>query len=245
MELVKKNETNDGIFDNLIREYLYRPEVVTMEDMVDEVATFISARTDTTNWSLTFVLFMLGHHPDEQERAYQEIIQSTDGVGAKGVNIDMEVISKMKYLECIIKETQRMFPIINTVGRHVANDLHIEIDGNPTIIPGDTQFLIICKLLHKNRRYWSDSYAFDPNRFLNVKDNTAVYDSYSFIPFSSGPRNCIGKSFAILEMKIVLAYIVPAYKIRFMTPLDRIRMNCRGIVRRTIDPLSFILEPRI
>ena len=251
MELVKRNETeNHGIFDNLIKKHLDQPEVVTMQDMVSEVVTFIFGGTDTTNWSMAFVLFMLGHHPEEQELAYQEIIQATNldrnSTETQGIDLDIEMISNLKYLECIIKETLRMFSVIHAFGRHIADNLIIEIDGNTTIIPGHTQYMILGELFQKNPRYWTDPNAFNPSRFLDVKGNsTTAYDLYSFIPFSSGPRNCIGKPYAMLEMKIILAYIVSAYKIRSLIPLDEIRMNCRGIVRRTIDPLSFILEPRI
>ena len=253
MELVKRNETeNHGIFDNLIKKHLNQPEVTTMQDMVSEVVTFIFGGTDTTNWSMTFVLFMLGHHPEEQERAYQEIIQVTNldrnSTETKDIDFDTEILSKLKYLECIIKETQRIFPVVNTFGRHIVDDLSIEIDGRPTVIPGDSQYMILAEIFHKNPRYWTDPDIFDPSRFLNVKGtsgDTTAYDSYSFIPFSIGPRNCIGKPYAMLEMKIILAYLVSAYKIRSITPLNPICVNARGIITRTRDPLSFTLEPRI
>lgn len=253
IELVKTNETKSrGIFDDLIRKHFYQPEVVTMKDMVDEVRTFIFGGTGTTNWSMTFVLFILGHHIEDQERAYQEIIQAMnsdrDSTETKDINFDIEILSKLKYLECIINEAQRTFPIVNTVGRHVMDDLTIKIDGNATLIPGDSQCIILCENFHKDPRYWTDPDIFNPSRFLNVKGangSTTGYDPYSFIPFSSGPRNCIGKPFAMLEMRIILVHLVSAYKIRSITPLDTISVNIQGLITRTCDSLSFKFEPRI
>lgn len=75
-------------------------------------------------------------------------------------------------------------------------------------------------LLHRNPEYFPDPDKFDPNRFL--PEEVAKHHSYSFIPFSGGPPNCLGLKFAMLEMKVVVAYLLRHFVISTSNKLENI-----------------------
>nr|KAG5713251.1 hypothetical protein BaRGS_007778 [Batillaria attramentaria] len=87
-----------------------------------------------------------------------------------------------------------------------------EIDGN--VAPAGTVVTILIYNLHHNPTVWEDSMEFRPERFSEENNNTR--HPYAFVPFSAGPRNCIGQNFAMHEMKIIMAKML----YRFTLVLD-------------------------
>ena len=120
--------------------------------------------------------------------------------------------------------------------------MDVIIDGKKITFPAGTEMAIESDLLHRNPRYWNDPDKFIPERFL--PENNKERDPYAFMPFSAGPRNCIGKAFGMMEDKVLLSHLVVAFRIKSLDPFDRIRMDNTGIARRTWDPLRFELIPR-
>ena len=98
----------------------------------------------------------------------------------------MEDASQLKYLECCIKETARLFPSAPLVERKVTED--IELNGYR--IPAGTSVTCSIFALHRNKEYFEDPLDFKPDRFL--PDQAAGRHPFAYVPFSGGPRNCIG-----------------------------------------------------
>ena len=239
----KKIHSKLALLDTLIEEHLKDPNFMTKDAILDEFITFLAAGWDTTTWTATFTLQLIGQHPAVQEKIFREldtIIGDTTLDGATSEDISMEDIAKMKYLECVINETLRLYPLINIIVRHLHEDLSIEIDDQTRSIPAGTEVIIDSELIHRSPKYWEDPDRFDPDRFLASSDR----DPLSFIPFSFGPRNCIGKQFAMIEEKIMLTHILRRFHVISVDPIDKIRMNMSGLARRTYEPIKFILKPR-
>lgn len=78
-------------------------------------------------------------------------------------------------------------------------------------VPQDTSLVIYLVDLHRNPNYWPDPLRFDPDRFL--PERVAKRNPYSYLPFSAGPRNCIGLVYGMMAMKVVLTHILRAYKV--------------------------------
>lgn len=227
-----------ALIDALVNDHERNPRETSVQDIIDELFTFLAAGWDTTTWTASFTLLMLGLYPEIQEKVFEEV----RAVVNKMEELTMAETMKMKYLECVINESMRLYPLVTLHGRRAESDIHVEIDGQDVIIPRRTQIVIDSEMLHRNPRDWTDPDRFIPERFL--PENSKDRDPYSFIPFSGGPRNCIGKAFGMMEDKVIIAHIVHSFKVRSIDHVDKIMMNTQGIARRTYRPLRFEFFPR-
>jgi len=110
------------------------------------------------------------------------------------------------YLTATIQETLRRRPVLpNTAPRMVKEEIEIGGWRYPTGIA----LVANAYLLHHDRDIYPDPYAFRPERFLDAPPGT-----YTWIPFGGGRRRCLGSSFALLEMKIVLSSVLRTYELR-------------------------------
>ncbi|KAL9878415.1 putative cytochrome P450 4d14 isoform 1-T3 [Glossina fuscipes fuscipes] len=177
----------------------------------DEIFTIVMAGFDTSAHTLCYVLYLLSRHPDVQQKAFLEIfsLYGTD----RESSITMEDLSKLKYLECVIKETLRVYPTVPFYGRVFDEDIvavFIDcLDGK--IIPGGTALLICPIRSNENPEYFPEPKRFNPERFNG--ETIKKIPEYAFAPFSAGPRSCIGTKFAIVEIKCTLIRMLLEYEI--------------------------------
>nr|AFK24489.1 cytochrome P450 family 4 protein [Perinereis aibuhitensis] len=175
------------------------------EDIREEVDTFMFEGHDTTAAAANWAMHLIGSHPNVQEKIHKELDEVFDGSNRA---ITDEDLKKMKYLECVIKETLRLFPSVPMYGRELKEDFNI--DG--VDIPKTTTLLVLTSALHRDPRYFPDPEKFDPDRF--TLENTVGRHPYAFVPFSAGQRNCIGQKFAMNEEKVLLASILRNFTVK-------------------------------
>uniref|UniRef100_A0A182QPH3 Cytochrome P450 n=1 Tax=Anopheles farauti TaxID=69004 RepID=A0A182QPH3_9DIPT len=192
-------------FLDLLLELSEDGQILSDEDIREEVDTFILGGHDTTATALSWILYLLGTDPSVQERVFQEI----DGImgGDKERHPTLAELGEMRYLECCIKESLRLFPSIPMLSRTLATS--VDIDGHH--IPSGTNAVIMVYQLHRDPQYFPNPEKFNPDRFL--PENGSNRHPYSYIPFSAGPRNCIGQKFGALEEKAVISAVVRNYRI--------------------------------
>uniref|UniRef100_A0A8R1DRN0 CYtochrome P450 family n=1 Tax=Caenorhabditis japonica TaxID=281687 RepID=A0A8R1DRN0_CAEJA len=178
---------------------------LTSEDIRQEVDTFMFAGHDTTTSSTSWACWNLAHHPKIQEKVYEEMVEVYGEDPSTDVTI--EDLGKLNYLDRVLKESKRLVPPVPAFQRKLTNDL--EIDGH--IVPAGGNITIAPLVLHKNQLVFPDPTKFDPDRFL--PDEVSKRHSYDFIPFSAGPRNCIGQKFALLNEKVMLSHIIRNFRI--------------------------------
>ncbi|GMT21510.1 hypothetical protein PFISCL1PPCAC_12807, partial [Pristionchus fissidentatus] len=197
-------EPNKRAFLDLLLEQKDKQEL-TDEDIREEVDTFMFEGHDTTASCIGWAVWCMAHHPEIQQRVYEEITH----VLGDDINRDCtkEDLSKLVYLERCIKETMRMFPPVPFVQRL----LHTDLQMGPYLIPRGSNMLIPPYLVHHNECIYPEPLVFDPDRFL--PENVETRHAYDFVPFSAGPRNCIGQKFAMYQLKIFLSWLLRRYRL--------------------------------
>ncbi|CAI4232232.1 unnamed protein product [Auanema sp. JU1783] len=205
--------SNDGkkkAFLDLLVDLLAKGEV-TYEDVRAEVDTFMFEGHDTTAASMGWTLWSLAHHPDCQEKIFQELY---DIFGESDRECTSEDLKRMKYLEWCIKESLRLRPSVPMFSRIAEKD--IEIDG--FLVPEGSTVIITPFLIHTNQEVYENPESYNPERFAD--DNLLKRQPYAYIPFSAGPRNCIGQKFALMEEKTVLSWFFRRYKLSTSIPYE-------------------------
>ncbi|XP_035683437.1 cytochrome P450 4F4-like [Branchiostoma floridae] len=174
---------------------------LTDQEIREQVDTFLFAGHDTTSSTLCWTLYSLAQHPQHQEKVQQEVEELLSG--RDDDTIKWEDLNKLTYLTMCVKESLRLHGTVPLISRTTTEDT--VIDGIP--IPKDTYVGINIYALNHNPDVWGpDHMEFDPNRFQ--PDRIKEMDSHAFMPFSAGPRNCIGQAFALNEEKVLLARLL-------------------------------------
>ena len=193
------------------------------QEIRDEVETFMFEGHDTTASGISWILYNLATHPDIQARARQEVDAIFDAK-PEGGQLEWDDIGKLTYLTKCIKESLRKHPTVVSIGRQTTKPC--TIDGKT--VPAHTLIRLNIWDIHHNPTVWTDPFKYDPERFNS--DNISKMDSYAFVPFSAGPRNCIGQVFAMNEMKATVADVLRHFLIEH-DPKKPTRMKPEIVLR--------------
>ncbi|KAL7549999.1 hypothetical protein ACHAWF_013255, partial [Thalassiosira exigua] len=187
-------------------------ERIDIENITSQLKTFYFAGHDTTATTIAWAYWLLVQHPDSLRKAREEVISRLGEDWAenatRGENLHTttyETLQKCEFLDAVARETLRLYPAAATT-RHI---------GDPNFSAGGYR-LGGCKLhinvygIQRDPDVWERPDEFVPERFLGKEGRERVA-SFSFLPFSKGPRDCIGKYFALLETKIALAALICRY----------------------------------
>ena len=155
---------------------------------------------ETSSTTMAVVLHYLALNPDMQELLREEIIQS-------GGEIAYAKLAELKYLDMVIHEGIRMYPI-SGIERLCVKDY--KVPGSNFVIPKGMMVIVPHESIMKDAKYFPNPDKFDPEHFS--PENKARRSPYAYLGFGQGPRNCIGMRFALLQTKIALAKILLNYK---------------------------------
>jgi len=182
---------------SLLLEARSEDDGATMSDkqVRDEVLTLFVAGHETTATALAWALMLLAQHRDVYARLRQEV----DALGRVPTLADLP---KLALALRVFKESLRLYPPVYLFGRVAVMDVQV----GDYILPKGTVVLLSPFSLHRRPELWPDPERFDPERFLPVEE--ARRDRSAFIPFSAGPRTCIGNHFALMEGPLVLATLL-------------------------------------
>lgn len=184
---------------------------------------------------MAFTLFLIGSHADVQERLYDEMV-SIFGEDHERL-VTTEDLRQMNYLECVIKESLRLYPSGPFFARQLAED----VTTNGYLMPKGTVVWLCILSLHMNEEVFPDPARFDPDRFSPTQARGR--HPYAYMPFSGGPRGCLGQKFAMMEQKIILANIVRRFKLRSLTTADKLVLTSE-IILRPKSPIAVACTPR-
>jgi cytochrome P450 family 4 len=174
----------------------------------EEVDTFMFEGHDTTSVAISYALMLLACHRDVQDRIVEEVQQ----VFHDDSKPDYKTLHDLKYTEMCIKEVLRLYPSVPFISRVLGED--ITTFSGHLLKAGSSIHLHIYDL-HRNPEIYPEPERFDPERFL--PENCQKRHNFAYLPFSAGPRNCIGQKFAMLEIKTVLCGILSEF---ILEPVD-------------------------
>lgn len=180
-------------------------ERFTLEELLNQVAMLFLAGHETSASALSWALHLLSHSPDIQERMYNEVFSI-----ASNQALQSHQLKSLELTWNVFRETLRLFPPVGFFARSVVST---DTMRDKTLKKGDS-VVIAPWLIHRHKQLWEHPDAFDPDRFSRVEGRASVRDAY--LPFSAGPRVCIGAAFAHQEAALILANIVRNYR---LTPL--------------------------
>uniref|UniRef100_A0A182VYV1 Cytochrome P450 n=1 Tax=Anopheles minimus TaxID=112268 RepID=A0A182VYV1_9DIPT len=172
------------------------------EAVEQELNTIIFAGNETSAMTVANTMLLLAMHPEVQDKLFNELRIKC---GTEVENIRYETLTRLTYLDMVLKESLRLLPIAAVIGRRTTE----ELDLGEYRLPANIDIVIDIFDIHRNPTYWGhDADRFRPERFEALK-----YDRFALLPFSAGSRNCIGLRYAWISMKIMLLKVLTRYRI--------------------------------
>ncbi|KAJ3347119.1 hypothetical protein HDU83_002368 [Entophlyctis luteolus] len=184
-----KKENHEDLLDRLLEANSVNSEKFSNEEVFGETIGFLMAGHDTTANTISFALYEIARHPEVQKKLKSEIQGS---IGPSSENELIEYVEKFKYLDCVVKESQRLHSAVPVVARSTLNPVYHDGYVIPANVP-----------------VWSNPLEFVPERWL---DGDSILPN-SFLPFGDGQHNCVGKKMAVSEIKIILMTILQYFSI--------------------------------
>lgn len=202
------------------------------EDIRAEVDTFMFEGHDTTASGISWTLYSLACNPEHQQICRDEVMSALQGRDS----MEWEDLNKIPYTTMCIKESLRLYPPVPGMSRKITKPMTF-FDGRS--VPEGCLVGISVFGIHRNATVWENPHVFDPLRFL--PENSSKRSPHAFVPFSAGPRNCIGQNFAMNELKVVVAQTLRRYEL-IEDPTKKPLMLPR-LILRSINGIHLKIKP--
>jgi len=180
-------------------------EAMSDKELIDELMTFIIAGHETSAITLNWCWYFLARHPETAAQAREEIEAVTGGAMPQPAQL-----AQFETVRRVMNEALRLYPPVWLFSRTALDDDRI----GDYAIPAGTDLFISPYYLHRHPDHWPDAERFDPDRFASEQEKAR--HPTAFIPFSAGPRRCIGDHFALLEMQIHFGCMLPALQPEYL-----------------------------
>lgn len=204
---------------DIIATLLQSGESFSDDYLIDQSIDFMVAGQETTATAVAFTLYALSLDPVWQSRLRDEIRERLPSPSAD-TEVDAALVESLPYLTAICNEALRLYSPVTYCHRQSCLP-NTTVDG--VTIPRDTVVTVAPGLVHRSRHVWGEQASeFDPQRWLLEKDGEVkvdplggTNDPWAVMPFTYGPRQCIGERFARGEMLSLVAQLVGRFEWKF------------------------------
>ncbi len=183
----KDEETGEGMSDQQLR---------------DEIMTLLVAGHETAANALAWCWYLLAQHPEAEQKLQHEVDQVLAGRVPT-----MADLPQLPYTRMVFEEAMRLYPPVWILMRKALQE--DTLSGNK--IAANTYILWSTYAIHRHPDFWEEPDKFDPERFS--AERSAGRPRHAYIPFSHGPRLCIGNIFAMTEAQLIIAAIAQRYRL--------------------------------
>ena len=190
---------------------------MTNEEILAQCILFFIVGYDTTATTISLALYMLALNPSKQNKLHQEIVDQLERLEKETGESDplklvtLDELNNFKYLSAVVDETLRLYPPGTVLERTANDNITLEdTEGNHKvkIFKGDVVRIPVYAI-HHSEKFYPNPEQFQPERFLDEP----TFHKYTYLPFGSGPRNCVAKRLALMEAKLAILNIIRNYKL--------------------------------
>jgi len=184
----------------------------------DLVLNFLIAGRDTTAQALSWTVFCISGHPDVEQRIVEELAGlDTEDAQTRSSTLTYQQVSRLPYLQAVVNEALRLYPSVPTDSKVAVND---DVLPDGTFVPSGTVVQYAPYAMARDESLWgSDAAEFKPQRWMDME---APPSTYEFAVFNAGPRECLGKRLAYLELKACLAQIFRDFTVELAIPREEV-----------------------
>jgi len=178
-------------------------EAMTDKELLDELMTMIIAGHETSAITLNWVWYFLSKYPEVEKKVHAEV----DNASYTDIP-EFDDLDQLPYIKQVVEEALRYYPPVWLFTRKAIEDDKLgDYD-----IPAGSNIFISPYYLHRNREYWDEPERFDPDRF--EEETIKQQHKQAYIPFSAGPRRCVGDFFATVEMQMHIGLMARYFRLK-------------------------------
>jgi len=233
IELARKQGSDDSLLSMLIAARDAQGAPLEDRAVRDEVITLFIAGHETMALTLTWLFALVGRHRDVLPRMQREVDHV---VGRRDPRFSD--FAELQYVRQVIDETLRLRPPVPMVARDVVD--HDAIHGYE-VYAGEIAIPFIWAT-HRHPDFWADPLQFDPDRFEGQR--ATRHSSWSYVPFSAGPRACLGDMFSLVQTVLLLAQLLQRFELQIEDCADVKPVMMLSASPRPSRPFRIELRPR-
>ena len=204
--------------DDLLSRFMKKKESYSEEFLQHVALNFILAGRDTSSVALSWFFWLVIQNPNVEEKIITEIctvlMETRGNDTSKWVQepLVFEEVDRLMYLKAALSETLRLYPSVPEDSKHVVAD---DILPSGTFVPKGSSITYSIYSIGRMKFVWGDDcLEFKPERWLSLDGSKfEVHDSYRFVAFNAGPRICLGKDLAYLQMKSIAAAVLLRHRL--------------------------------
>ncbi len=205
-EFIKANQSNNGL------------DTMTRKQIRNEIIVLFMAGHETTANVLAWTWYLISQSPEVEKKLHEELESALEGRTPQ-----MEDIENLPYTRAILDETMRLYPPVPILSRQALKEDTIR--GKK--IPAGSLMLIVPWLIQRHKKFWKNPDHFIPERFMPGAEKPV---KFTYIPFSAGPRVCIGKNFGITESVLAISILAQRFRLS-LAPETTVTHECRLTLR--------------
>jgi cytochrome P450 len=202
---------------------------MTDQQVRDEAMTIFLAGHETTANALTWTWFLLSGAPDVEARLHTEVSNVLQGRLPS-----ISDLASLPFVERVVTESMRLYPPAWIIGRRAIDEYRL----NEYAVPPRSILVMSPYIIQRDPRFYADPDRFDPDRW--TPEFRAGLPKFAYFPFGGGPRQCIGESFAWMELILLVATIAQQYRLRLVpghpvVPQPLITLRAKHGMRMTVE----------